>query len=72
MRTAQGPAEMGQFSVTRYVQDLYCEPYGKGGQRNGTNSIDGSEQGCLKKLRTAKAVHSLRTLLVYSVGLGQD
>lgn len=56
MRTAQVPAEMGQFSVASYVQDLYCEPHGKAGQGNGSNSIDGSKQGCLKRLRPAKAV----------------
>lgn len=72
LRTAQGPAKVGQFSVACYVQDLYCVPHREGGQGNGTNSIDGSEQGCLKSLRTAKAVHGLWTLLVYSVGLGQD
>lgn len=72
LRTAQGPAETGQFSVSCYVQDLYCEPYRESGQGDGTNSIDGSEQGCLKTLGTAKAAHGLWALLVYSVGLGQD
>ena len=45
LRTAQGPAEMGQFSGACYVQDLYCEPHREGGLGDGTNSIDGSEQG---------------------------